>query len=169
MKKILALLLLVCMVLPMTAYAGQKVEVHGDFTYTPLGCEKEWWANDNQFLRGCSDEGTWYQDPETWKPGDFLGTSDEVYSVTLLSVTDPFEYEYGLYKGRVTFKGEVAGKEGTLEMLFVGKSPGNIAEWSGTWRIISGTGDLADLHGNGEFWSNGMLDVHCEGRVHFAP
>jgi hypothetical protein len=51
----------------------------------------------------------------------------------------------------------------------VGSSPGYIGDWRGTWRIIGGTGELANLHGNGVFWSNGLLDVHYEGKAHFNP
>jgi len=61
------------------------------------------------------------------------------------------------------------GKTGTLEMLFVGTSPGGtngINNWTGTWRIISGTDELANLHGQGVFWNNYALDIHYEGRIH---
>jgi len=173
MKKIVALGLLVCMVLPVTAYAGQKLDVQGDFKYWPTDkCDKAWWADDNLFQRGCPDVGNWYPG-ENWQSKDFLGDSTEVYSTTFFGATNPFvppyEYEYGLYKGRVTFRGTVAGKEGTLDMLFVGTSPGDIAQWTGTWRILSGTKELTNLRGNGEFWSNGLLDIHCEGQIHFDP
>jgi hypothetical protein len=78
-------------------------------------------------------------------------------------------YEYAFYKGNVTFTGSVDGKTGTLELLFRGTSPGAVDDWNGTWRILSGTGELANLHGNGVFWANGLMDVHYEGQIHFAP
>lgn len=165
MKKLLVTLLLVCMVLPMASlsvYAGPAVDVQGDFTYTPTGCEEERWAGDNQFLLGCADVGDWYQ-------GDFAGVSEEEYRVVLHGSQGNFVYEYGFYKGTVTFAGTVAEKTGTLKLKFVGTSPGDIAVWSGTWRIISGTGELANLRGNGVFWSNGLMDVHYEGQIHFDP
>lgn len=167
MKKLLLALLLVCMLLPMAAYAGPPQFVQGDFTYVPLGCEVEKWANGNQFLLGCSDEGDWYQ-------GDFDGESTEEYKVVLHGSDGgwPPLFESGFYKGTVTFTGTVAERTGTVVMLFVGTSPGGeggIDNWSGTWRIISGTGDLANLHGQGVFWNNGTLDIHYEGRIQFAP
>ena len=166
MKKLLRLLLLVCMILPMASlpvHADAPVGVQADFTYAPTGvCTEEFWANDNQFLLGCGDVGTWYA-------GDFLGSSEELYDIVFHGSEGGFVYEYGLYRGRVTFEGTVMGEAGTLEILFVGKSPGDIADWFGTWRILSGTGGLANLRGHGIFYNNGFLDVHIEGFVHFAP
>lgn len=61
----------------------------------------------------------------------------------------------------VTVMGE--SKSGTLSMLFLGKITGpGIGE--GTWIIIAGTGDLANLNGRGT-WSPGQY----EGQIHFNP
>lgn len=57
----------------------------------------------------------------------------------------------------------VLGESGTLYILFLGKITGpGVGE--GTWRIIGGAGDLANLHGGGT-WSPGQY----EGQVHFDP
>jgi hypothetical protein len=162
MKKVLLVLLTIGLVLPMAAHAGPPVDVEGDFYYFPTGCEEERWANDNQFLLNCADTGEWYQ-------GDFSGTSTEEYDVVLHGSQGDFVYEYANYKGTVTFTGTVAGKTGTLELKMVGTSKGDVANWSGTWRIIGGTGELANLRGNGVHWSNGLMDVHYEGQIHFDP
>ncbi len=163
MKKVLFLALLtICLVLPIAAHAGPPVDVQGDFTYLPLGCKEERWANDNQFFYDCADTGDWYQ-------GDFSGTSTEEYDVVLFGSQGNFVYEYAFYKGTVTFTGTVAGRTGSLVIKMVGTSPGDVANWTGTWRIISGTGELANLHGNGVTWNNGLMDVHYEGQVHFDP
>ena len=160
MKKVVLVLLLVCMILPMAVYAGPPEDVEGDFAYAPTGCDERW-ANDNQFLY-CTDTGNWYD-------GDFLGTSEEEYVVILHGSQGGFVFETAFYKGTVMFEGTVGESAGTLEILFVGKSPGDINDWTGTWRIISGGGELANLHGQGIFYNNGPLDIHYEGQIHFAP
>jgi hypothetical protein len=108
------------------------------------------------------------------RDGNFQGESTEVYDVVLFGSEgvlppDLPVFEYGHYKGIVTLTGTVLGEEGTLEILFVGTSPGDIAYWTGTWRILSGTDDLANLHGQGTFESNDLMDIHYEGKVHFDP
>jgi hypothetical protein len=162
MKKVLMLLLLVCIVLPVAAHAGSQEDVDGYFTYVPLGCEVEMWAGDNYILRGCTDVGDYFL-------GDFLGTSTEVYDFVMHGASAPYVYEKGFYKGTVTFTGTVKEERtGTMEILFVGKSPGDVMVWSGTWRIISGTGELANIHGNG-VWGSSELGVHYQGKIHFEP
>ena len=165
MKRLLMLMLLVCMVLPMAAFAGPPVNVAGDFTYTPTGCDEERWAYDIQFVSSCHDTGD-------WPSGDFVGISEEVYSVAFHGAAEGgfmYGYEYAFYKGNVTFTGTVVGAAGTLELLFIGTSPGALDDWNGTWRILSGTGELANLHGKGVFWATGLGAVHYEGKIHFAP
>lgn len=165
MKKALMLLLLACMMMPMAVYAGPPVDVAGDFTYSPTGCDEERWANDIQFVSSCRDRGDWYN-------GDFEGDSKELYSVAFHGTAEGGfmeGYEYAFYRGNVTFTGTVHGKSGTLEILFIGTSPGELDDWNGTWRILSGTGELANLHGKGVFWANGLMDVHYEGQIHFDP
>lgn len=171
MKKMLLLLLLVCFILPAVAYAGPPEGVEGYFTYVPnMDCEERL-ANDNLIWRDCTDVGNYYS-------GDFLGTSTEVYDFVMHgfqgidSLGLPM-YDYGWYKGTVTFTGTVAGREGTMVIMFVGKSPGDIFTWSGSWRIINGTGDLANIHGQGVWGNSEDPDhpgaVHYEGVIHFEP
>ena len=59
----------------------------------------------------------------------------------------------------------VMGKTGSLTFMF----NGNMGE-GGNWVIIGGTGDLAILHGNGN-WSptGGFPQLTYEGQVHFEP
>lgn len=166
MKKLLPALFVVSLVLPMAVYAGPLLDVDGYFVYTPLGCEVNQWANHNFIQRDCADEGDYFL-------GDFIGTSEEVYDVLWLranpDVPFPHDFEYAFYKGTVTFDGTVLGEaEGTMQILFVGRSPGDLFTWSGTWRIIGGTGDLANLHGQGN-WGSSDLGVHYWGQIHFEP
>jgi hypothetical protein len=167
MKKVVLTLFAVCMILlvaSLSVYAGPPVDVAGDFVYVPaiVGLRQ---AGDNLFM-DATDTASW--------TGAFEGTSTEEYVAVLhgstgVFGTPDFAFEKGFYKGTVTFTGEVDGRAGTLEILFVGKSPGDLSDWTGTWRIIRGTGELANLHGNGVFCNNAPMDIHYEGRVHFAP
>ena len=170
MKKALILLLLVCIVLPVAAYAkSPHQDVDGYFSYMPAMDCTENEAADNLIWRNCTDEGEYDE-------GTFIGESTEVYDVIMHGYQGDDEvtgfplFENGWYKGVVTFTGEVDEKSGTMRIMFVGKSPGNILVWSGTWRILGGEGDLKGIHGNGT-WENTEvpLRVHYEGRMHFAP
>ena len=164
MKKVLLTLLLVCMVLPIAVHADSPVDVAGDFVYIPAIVSLKQ-AGSNLFI-DATDTATW--------TGAFEGTSTEEYVVGLhgstgVFGTPDFAFKEAIYKGTVTFTGEVEGKAGTLEILFVGKAPGDLADWTGTWRILSGTGELANLRGTGVFWNNAPMDIHYEGQVHFDP
>ena len=134
-------------------------EISADFTYEPyIAGMKQ--VDGNMFL-DCYDYGTWYD-------GDFIGTSYEEYVAVLHGFEGFFIYDKGFYKGTATFTGTVKGKAGTLEILFIGTSSGSpyMDDWTGTWRIISGTSELEDLHGNGTFYNNGPLDIHIDGQIH---
>lgn len=84
----------------------------------------------------------------------------------------PFQYSENL-KARGTFDGYVGDKEGSLDLEYVAKAwpaePGELA-LTGKIIILSGTGDLANLHG--------LLDVSYimgdgfdsySGQFHFDP
>ncbi len=65
----------------------------------------------------------------------------------------------------------VLGKSGSLELVVnLGGSKGVFR-----WTILSGTGELANLHGNGIYYSTGLIDQNLnqvyayEGQVHFDP
>jgi hypothetical protein len=165
MKKGLMLLLLACLVLPTAAQAGPPENVEGDFWYWLTDfCDKERWASDNQFLYGCPDAGVW--------EGSFNGDSTEIFDAVFYGAAEGGflnGYEHAFYKSNLTFSGTVAGKTGTLEFSFIGTSPGPEYGWSGTWRILGGTEDLANLHGQGVIWSNDSGGVHYEGQIHFDP
>jgi len=164
MKKVLSALLLVWLALPVAVHAGPPTDVEGDFIYTStiLSMRQE----GNNLLLEAIDTATW--------TGAFVGTSTEEYKVVLHGVTGvfgtpDFRFEKANYKGTVTFTGEVQGRSGTVEILFVGQAEERLANWTGTWRIMSGTGELASLHGTGVFWNNAPRDIHYEGQIHFDP
>jgi len=62
----------------------------------------------------------------------------------------------------------VMGKTGSLNVLLVGNSDPEGTQ--GTWRIISGTGDLWNLKGQGSWWKVPTDTVFSySGQVHFDP
>jgi hypothetical protein len=164
MKKILITIVVLAIALlgfPRFASAEAPHLVSADFTYVPnCPAEDMKWANDNLFIY-CTDEGEW--------KGDFVGTSFEDYVAVLHGFEGFFIYKTGFYRGNATFRGVVEGREGTLEILFIGKSLGDINDWTGTWRIISGTGELENLNGTGTFYNNDQWDIHIDGQIHFEP
>lgn len=178
MKKVLLLLALVCLILPVAVYAGPPEEVEGYFNYFPTGCLDEKWAGDNYFGRDCHDTGEYgFLPGEPTTYGDFIGESTEVYEITLHGA-DPVPpgplfapFRMGWYKGIVEFEGTVLGSdEGTMWIQYIGKSPGSIFVWSGTWRILGGVDGLAGIHGGGTWEScppGGDFIVCLEGKVHF--
>ena len=70
-----------------------------------------------------------------------------------------------------TFTGTVDGKSGTLTMNLEakGSSPGYPGSLTGTWVIIGGTDQLANLHGQGTWTNLGMGRLAYEGKIHFDP
>ena len=62
-----------------------------------------------------------------------------------------------------TLEAEVDGQTGTLTIITTGSD-------TGTWRILKGTGELANLHGQGT-WKTVIPPAlyNYEGQVHFDP
>lgn len=74
------------------------------------------------------------------------------------------------------FTGSALGKSGTLNIRLECKGYGSTAkgptgyELEGNWIILSGTGDLANLHGQGTWWhTKTITGLAYEGQVHFDP
>jgi len=84
---------------------------------------------------------------ETWT-GDLAGDGHAYFIVMV--------YESGLKEVVLlsTLTGEVNGKEGTLVIRLVGKRPAD-GEWFGYWVILSGTGELENVCGQGLWWGPG--------------
>jgi len=75
---------------------------------------------------------------------------------------------------RVFESATVLGQTGGMTMRLQAKGYGNSAtlawDLEGTWVIISGTGDLSGLHGQGTWWhTSGIPGLQYEGQVHFDP
>lgn len=84
----------------------------------------------------------------------------------------PFQYAENL-KAQGTFTGSVGDKEGSLELKFVAKAwpaePGDLA-LTGKIIILSGTGELAHLHGllDVSYIMGNDFDSYA-GQLHFDP
>ena len=79
------------------------------------------------------------------------------------------------FKAIVSFEGYVDDKYGTLKMSVVGTRPDGLADWQGKSVILSGTGELANLRGQGTWWGPGAPapevwgDIYYAGNYHFEP
>ena len=66
---------------------------------------------------------------------------------------------------------EIGADGSTFRMKFEGGIDPNTGAFAGTWTIVSGTGDYANLHGGGtwerSFATDGSFVFTCPGRVHF--
>jgi len=162
MKKTCLTLITVFMVLSMlsiAAHAGPPTTAEGLWQYKPTIVDVRV-AGGNTFL-STTEEGIW--------TGTFEGDSTEDGTVVIHSLG------FWSFNAIVSFQGEVNGKSGTLEMSVVGSRPDVFADWQGKWVILSGTGDLATLHGQGTWWGPGSLgeghwgDIYYSGNIHFDP
>jgi hypothetical protein len=68
-----------------------------------------------------------------------------------------------------TFTGTVNGRSGTMVIRFEGQGEGVGLPLKGNWVIISATGDLATIHGEGTFEGIAGVTITLTGNIHFAP
>jgi hypothetical protein len=106
-----------------------------------------------------ANQGTW--------AGPFEGTSISYWTMkTERSTAASFEE-------RVSFEGSVeveAGKrsQGTLEILYAGEREHRDSVSVGTWEIVGGEGELANLRGSGTFTSEpNSYVVDYSGQIYF--
>jgi hypothetical protein len=166
MKNMLSAALMVCMVailsmlLMPAVHATKPTTASGtvNYTFEVTGMRE---ADGNTFLYAIE----W----ETWM-GDFEGTAEAFFRVEMFSSADFWNVWL-----RSTFTGTVDGKSGTMVIQLVGKKPEG-EDWYGHWVIISGTDELADLHGRGTWGGPGYRsdikipgdpDLWYEGKIHF--
>jgi hypothetical protein len=171
MKKLyitfLALLLALTMVLPAgVASAGSgQIEVNGGVAFYFAGFELEKMVGKNGVIKGTLDHNVVYS-------GDIDGTAYESLSFSL----NPNTGEDPNYKvasmGIQTFTGTVLGQSGTFtanERHQMKEDGSGKVEMT----ILSGTGDLANLHGTLVFMiyrqGDGSYTGEYSGTLHFAP
>ena len=138
------------------AYAKPPTRVSGTFDYT-FEITSEKWINDLWIFEATE----W----ETWE-GDFQGTAVSHFTVMWFNYPDGPLFVWL----RGTLTGTALGKSGTITFLLVGWRP-LPEDWYGRWVILSGTGELADLHGYGTWRGPGFgdpgPDIFYSGQVHF--
>jgi hypothetical protein len=163
MKRLVVMWILVCMLLPVASapvYASESVEVSAeiDYWFQPTAIRQ---AGPNMFMDAVEQEV--YR-------GDMEGTGNSVFTVGMFR-------DFWTVWLRSEFEGVIDGREGTLVMQLVGKKPVG-EDWYGTWVIISGTGELANAHGEGSWWGPGYRsdektpgdpDCYTLGLIHFDP
>ena len=162
MRTRVLMLLTMIMILPILstpALAGPPTEAEGLWEYMPTIVDARV-ADGNTFLH-TTEVGKW--------TGTFEGESTEDGQVVI------FSSGRWSFRGMVSFEGKVGDKSGTLEMSVNGTKPDVYSEWKGRWVILSGTDELANLRGQGDWWGPGSLgpgywgDIYYWGRIHFEP
>jgi hypothetical protein len=113
-------------------------------------------ADGNTFITGKFDT---YPDAFT---GTFSGTATNVFTLIL----NPSGMNVQLF---FTFTGTVAGRSGTCIIKFEGNGEGVGKPITGTWVILSGTGDLANLHGTLSVEGIAGQILYYTGMIHFDP
>ena len=111
---------------------------YGTWVYVPSVLYE--WTHDDYIARLGHEDADW--------TGTFTGTSYDAFLVAI----DPSGTTTCPY-GLICFDGNVDDKEGSLVISF---SPGEKIEgvWYGSWEIISGTGELENLSGQGKWWGS---------------
>lgn len=118
---------------------------------------------------------------------DPKGKSDNVLSIAMYTVSWTGDIEgVAVYEGNLMVHSmdplainihekihfdevTVQGKSGSLT-LQVCANLGRGVDAGFRWTIIEGTGELANIHGNGLYWRNFVTGVYdYEGQVHFDP
>lgn len=158
MKKKLSVLLictvaLVSILLTPTLIANARrgfQRASGEWKYVSLGAETRV-GDGYTFILG-DESGVW--------TGTFTGTSYDVFQAVVLPSGKAY-ISYAL----IFFEGNVGDKQGTLVISFA-PGTGDFVTFSGRWKILSGTGELENLHGQG-IWSGPSYDMKYSGLIYF--
>jgi hypothetical protein len=169
MRKALSAALLICMVtilsasLMPTVLAKKSEYVTGKWTYMahmipPVPAKI---VGDNVFLNTWED-GIW--------SGGIAGVSiDDPCHIMIhgTNVWPPPSFDYRLFTAISTIKDcTVDGKTGGLVIFCAGKAEFG-KEWHGAWVILSGTGGLKGIHGQGTWWGMGAPGPEAWGFVEY--
>jgi len=160
MRKMLLTPLIVCMVallslLSMPVHATEPITVSGAWSWI---APSDFFnvirlADGNVFISAVEiDEFT----------GTFKGTGEGVFSLEI----HPEGFATG--RGRTLFTGTVLGKSGTLVIQWVGNTKNDLGWWWFEWVILSRTGELANLRGQGYAWGPGPADLDVWGGVELS-
>ncbi len=165
---------ILALALPSTAIAGASQKAEGLWQYTPFLALNVQTIPDGlvRFIPPRSDgpvDISTVFESSTWT-GTFNGVSTDIAGSII-----HWDTGWWNFFGFVDFEQvTVDGKTGGLFMLVEGSKPDIFAEWRGTWTIVDGTGDLANLVGNGKFWGPGAPglaltgDIYYDGKIKWA-
>ncbi len=130
-------------------------DAEGAWSYLPAGPPIVNVVGPHTFMT-ISDAGDW--------TGTFTGSADD-FGEAVIHSSGPW-----YYKGTVPFESvTVNGKTGRLMISVEGYRPNADDEWEGTWVIISGTGELASLQGQGNWDGPGWQgDLEVPGVVNYS-
>jgi len=165
MKRLLLIPIVLCALILGVTPAGAEPpeEASGEWAYAPdLGGITSRTAGNTTFLYG-TEVSTF--------TGTIVGTSNDDW-VVVCHQKGP-ESVMTSIRLTVEFTGEVAGRVGSFTMKASGKQDSTVcapvgATWYGKWVIIGGTGELADLHGNGEWTGpDNIFKWGYTGKIHF--
>jgi hypothetical protein len=144
--------------------ATKPIPVEGKWRATGATSLGTKYAGGNRI--SCSEvEGEYFEGP---MDGTFVHTLTNIRHYGEPEQENPYKYNWKMER---TFEGTVNDKEGTLliHLNAKGISGGSPGTLKGTWVIISGTGDLANLRGQGTFTNAGMGVFSYKGQIHFDP
>ncbi len=138
------------------AYATKPTSITGTWTFSDTN------TIDQKFVSDGSTEFRTVTD-NIILSGGITGTGTSQRSLTIHDIGPNF---WVTSQSLFTVKAVVDGKEGTLYIKAVGNSHSSP---DGEWRIISGTDDLANLHGQGTFSHISPIAFNYAGQIHFDP
>ena len=163
-KKILSLIiiLLALSLIAIPAFAGNPQDASGTWYYKPSQPPEERLAGGNLHMK-IVDEGYW--------EGTFSGDSTD-HGFVIIHPNGRWTYQGWVMLDPIT----VDGKTGSLEMRVNGSRPDAFSEWTGKWVILSGSGELENLRGQGKWWGPGWQGdpavygvIPYDGNYHFSP
>ena len=165
-----SLLTVAMLAVPIAAVSATKpIQIAGKWRPTntvPISPPKYAGANVFTYF---SVEGEYFEGPII---GDFVHTIEIIMHFGEPEQMLPATFNWKIER---TFEGTVEVNEVTYEGTLLirlnakGTIPGGPGVLKGTWVIISGTDELANLHGQGK-WTNLVgAEFYYEGQIHFDP
>ncbi len=162
-------IMLLAAVLAVPASATGPTEVSGTYVMNAPPANRIWRPAGNNCIVEVDLTYTWH--------GDMEGSTAGHYRIVLHGPCgpegpEPYRYHETLH-GKGTFTGMVNGRAGSFDFNYVGKNwpadPGELALTS-RFFILSGTGELANLHGRLDgWWIKAEPFSSYSGQVHFDP
>jgi type 1 fimbria pilin len=150
----LALMLFVMPPAISSVHAASPITATGTVTAGTYTFTGERTADGNTFVTGVFDADTF--------SGTFSGTAPNIFRLIL----NPSGLNVQIY---FTFTGTVNGVSGTCVIKFQGNGAGIGMPIKGTWVILSGTGGLANLHGELSVEGTAGVILYYTGKIHFDP